>query len=244
MSFKSSKNLQSEYAISEELLIKMHTPRFELKDSTVLVFQILFWLVPNLILDAYSFYETSFAIKTYYLTQIGVTLVSISWLISTYITYLKTSGQEISTRLRRINHLWFEVTFTIQVLITIVYWGVLHHQLGDFIKSKGPYFIYYMIWLHSVPMVCIGTEFALTSQIVFMRDYKYILGFGLVYCLNNFLQTKLCSGRRPYPFMKWDELDSLVSAVVIVLFFTFKYFIVAKLTQRFSKDCKIKVKNS
>ena len=133
MSLRKTTNRPIEYAVPEDMLINMHTPRFEIEDNTVLTLQILFWLLPNLTLNVYAFIETNFMIRTYYLTQIGVSLVSISWLISTYITYLKTNGQEISTRLRRINHLWFEVTFTIQALITIVYWSVLHHQLEDYI---------------------------------------------------------------------------------------------------------------
>ena len=174
MSTRKLRDQDIEYAIPEEQLIRMHKPRFDLMDSTVLLYQILFWIAPSLCLEAYWFYETSFAIRTYYLTQIGVSLVTISWLISTYLTYAKVKGVEVSYRLRRINHLWFEITFTIQILITVVYWAVLHFQIQDYIKSRGPNFIYYMIWLHSVPMVWIGIEFLLTSQIVFLKDLKYI----------------------------------------------------------------------
>ena len=121
-------------------------------------------------------------------------------------------------------------------------WGYIIR--ATYIKSKGPYFIYYMIWLHSIPMVCIGSEFVLTSQIVFMRDYKYILAFGVFYCLNNFLQTRLWTGRRPYPFMNWDGLDSLVSAAVILLLFTLGYFIISKITHWLSKNNKLKIKTT
>ena len=240
MSTRKTRNQEYNYAFSEEELINMHRSRFDMKDCTLFKYQILFWIIPNLWMESYIFYETAIVLRTYFLTLLGVSLVTISWMISTYITYAKIKGVEVSYKLRRLNHLWFEVTFSIQILITIVYWTVLHIQSQEYFKSRGPYFVYYMIWVHTVPMIWIGAEYLLTSQIVFLRDLKYIILFGLIYSLNNFLQTKLIEGRRPYPFMTWKSWDSLVSVGVILIFFAIMYFITAKLTQKLSKNIKNK----
>ena len=244
MSTRKLKNQNDGYAVSEEELINMLKPRFNLKDRTVLLCQFIFWVIPSIIMEIYSYSEVGFKNKTYYLTQIGASLVTISSIISTYLIYAKINKIVITNRLRRINHLLFEITFAAQILITIVYWSVLHFQIQDFIKSKGPNFIYYMIWNHTIPMLWIWTEFLLSSQIIFVKDLKYIILFGLIYSFNNFLQTKLVAGKLPYPFMTWKDYNSLVSVGIILMFFWIIYIIAAKISQRFSENSNDKDKEA
>ena len=240
MSSRKLKNQKSNYAISEEQLIQMHKPRFDIKDSTVLVCQILFWIIPNLCMESYITYKDGIFIRTYYLTLIGAFLATSSWIISAYLTYTRIKGVEVSYTVRRLNHLLFEAAFTFQILITAFYWAITHHFSREKYQSKGIYHVYYIIFVHTLPMVWIGAEFLLTSQVVFLRDLKYSLLFGLIYSFNHFLQTKLIEGRRPYPFMTWESWDSLVSVGVFMTFYTIIYFISTKLTNRQSKNSKDK----
>lgn len=109
----------------------------------------------------------------------------------------------------------FEIAFATQLIVFVVYWVAIHNQIKQYIDSKGEWFRIYMCALHIVPFVCIFIDFVISQQVIYMRDIKFMLIFGVVYTFNNFLQTKMFV-RKPYPFMTWEGVDSLVAFLAIL----------------------------
>ncbi|CAI2380228.1 unnamed protein product [Moneuplotes crassus] len=74
---------------------------------------------------------------------------------------------------------------------------------------------------HLIPVLVVNLDLVL-SQFKFKKsDFVYIFIFGILFCINNFAQTKLMT-RDPYDFLTWESYDSLY--VVFGLAITFGLF--------------------
>mmetsp|Transcript_11125 Transcript_11125/g.12517 ORF Transcript_11125/g.12517 Transcript_11125/m.12517 type:complete len:88 (+) Transcript_11125:523-786(+) len=85
-------------------------------------------------------------------------------------------------------------------------------------------------------------DFVLTNRLILVKDYGYMVSFGLLYTFNNFLQTKLFD-REPYVFLTWESYDSLTAVAVIVVAMTLAYFGIAKASEKMMVKLDKKVKD-
>ena len=227
---------RSNRCATRDAMMEMEQLRFNISESNYLKFKVVALLVPNLILDFWSIYMSGATSKVYYLTCIGITLVTISLILSCYISYWKIHNQYISTGVLRVSHILFEISFTYQLLITVVYWSLLHSTapFQEGFRTRGlPYYIY-SCWNHSGPIFCMAVQFVMYKKVFITSDLKYLIGFGLSYILNNFLQTKWFV-REPYFFLTWEGIDSLAAVGVICIVSLAIYYPLAKLSELVSK---------
>ena len=62
--------------------------------------------------------------------------------------------------------------------------------------------------------------------------------FGIVYTINNLIQTKLYE-RRVYPFMDWKSYDSLVAFFVILVVQALMYFTISTISKKFAAEASV-----
>ena len=168
--------------------------------------------------------------KFYYLTWIGITTVTISLFLSSYITYARIHNIHLSTRFLKISHVLFEIAFTYQLIITSVYWLFLHDTFQDYFRQNGILTYIYNCWNHTGPMFCMAMQFLLCKKEMFLSDLSYLLIYGFAYIFNNFIQTKLFE-REPYFFLTWEGLDSIAAVLVIFVATLVVYYMIAKVSQ-------------
>ena len=183
-------------------------------------------------MDTWSFTFSDIGHRSYYLTEIGIFLVTITSVLSIYVSLMSYLNKEASTKILRAYHVIFEITLATQFIIFVVYWIAVHHTTDDLVVIMGETFRYYLFVAHIAPFVCICIDFIISKKVVYMRDLKYMIVFGTVYTFNNLFQTKMFV-RRPYPFMTWEGFDSVVAYFVIVGFLVISYWLVSKASQRF-----------
>ena len=214
----------------------MEQLRFNISNISYLKFKIVILLLPNLFLDIWSIYMSGATSKVYYLTCIGITTVTISLLLSCYISYWKIKNTFVPASILRFSHIIFEIAFTYQLLITIVYWALLHKTFSfqeKFVRRGLPYYIYSW-WNHSGPILWMMDQFIMHKKVFITSDLKYLIAFGLSYVFNNFLQTKLWV-REPYFFLTWEGIDSLAAVGVIWIVSLVIYFPLAKFSELVSE---------
>ena len=227
--------------ISRDELMEMEDLRYNINEKHYLTFKIMVLLIPNLFLDIWSVYMSGAAYKVYYLTWIGITTVTISLFLSSYITYARVHDLHVSTRLLKISHVIFEIAFTYQLIITSVYWMLLHDTYQDYFNEHGLVTYIYSWWNHSGPMACMIIQFLLCKKEMFLSDLSYLLIYGLAYVLNNFVQTKLFD-REPYFFLTWEGFDSIAAVIIIIFTVTLVvYYMIAKVSQIVFNKNRIKL---
>ena len=92
---------------SRDELLEMEQLRFNISDISYLKFKIAILMLPNLFLDIWSIYMSGATSKVYYLTCIGITIVTISLLLSCYISYWKIKNTFVSASILKISHIIF-----------------------------------------------------------------------------------------------------------------------------------------
>ena len=86
---------RSNWCATRDAMMEMEQLRFNISENNYLKFKVVALLVPNLILDFWSIYMSGATSKVYYLTCIGITLVTISLILSCCISYWKIHNQYI-----------------------------------------------------------------------------------------------------------------------------------------------------
>ena len=125
-----------EYPENDDQLRNMYKPRFKISEINALFLKVIFWFIPNFALNVFWINEDGFALQTYYLTFIGINIVTISTFLSILISIGNISKIKLGHKLLRGSHMVFELTFSMQILITFVYWTVLHSKINDFTAGK------------------------------------------------------------------------------------------------------------
>ena len=172
-------------------LMNMHKGRFGASVSTLFLIKLIFCALPTIGFFIYFAPITKFLYKIYYLTQLGETMVVISYLMSLYISFAQVSGIKLSYRFLRIHHILFELAFSIQIIIFLVYWSVLHGTFDDYVRENGIIFHYLLLEIHSVPALSIFFEFTVGNYTIDIEDLKYGVCFAILYTIHNFIITKL-----------------------------------------------------
>mmetsp|Transcript_18875 Transcript_18875/g.21114 ORF Transcript_18875/g.21114 Transcript_18875/m.21114 type:complete len:137 (-) Transcript_18875:43-453(-) len=128
----------------------------------------------------------------------------------------------------------FESSFVAQYLITMVYWGLL--SKSDFERKAGNNFLIGLaIIQHSFPII-VATISMILSKMKFRKDdFVKITIFGLIYSFNNFLQTMILV-RKPYNFLTWEGIDSVIAVLVLIVVFGSFYVLVCYILDAITSD--------
>ena len=101
------------------------------------------------------------------------------------------------------NHFLFELGLLFEIIISLVYWILIHHH--NIARNLEWDNMFHKIIGHSIPMVSMVINFLITD-IVLVRDHiSFLYKFGLFYIFINYVGF-LYKGHPLYPFMMWDSL--------------------------------------
>lgn len=85
--------------------------------------------------------------------------------------------------------IFFEVFMTMNIVITVVFWGVITQFKDVFGRSAG--FLAYSSYIHSTPLIMFMFEYGLHSIPVIKRHIVIIFPIGVIYALINLTHTKI-----------------------------------------------------
>mmetsp|Transcript_32390 Transcript_32390/g.28684 ORF Transcript_32390/g.28684 Transcript_32390/m.28684 type:complete len:231 (-) Transcript_32390:29-721(-) len=218
----------SKEGVSDRQLDRFHESR--LGGNVGLFFlRIILVLIPNLYTEYITSFYTTGLRRTYYFTQISMNLVTIVAILGVIISFFKIIGVKSPRFVLRIYQVLFETTFVSQIIVFVVYWLAIHHTKDELVKELGPGSLEYLIISHIIPFLCISVDLLIARPVVIQAELKYMVYYGIAYILNNFIQTKIFDWR-PYPFMTWENYNSLIAAVVIMAVMMVFYTISSKFT--------------
>lgn len=102
-------------------------------------------------------------------------------------------------------------------MIVMVYWPFIHEQtLIDIAPRNDPIVYWIIIVIHIWPFLAVVANVAISRTLFIYEHYGYLLGFGVVYMIINFIATKVI-GRPLYPFLPWDHYSSLFVAIGLLV---------------------------
>lgn len=119
----------------------------------------------------------------------------------------------------------FEMTMTMNIVITVVFWSVITQYKDVFNRPAA--FLAYTSYTHSLPLVTFLFEYSLHTVPVIKRHIIIIFTIGVLYALINLTHTKI-SGNPIYPPLSWDTVASVMFGIGVVVFsvvsFSLLYF--------------------
>ena len=146
-----------------------------------------------------------------YLTNWGIVLVLMSLCFSAYMPY----QQDYRKRpcLMASHHLLFSLALIIQLIVTVVYWTMLHKtvmQRNSHMKGACLY-----QWLaHTIPVFGIAYNFTVTDFLFYRGLKRLFMLILFCYLSLNFTMT-MVTGNVTYWFLAWK--DPMLSIIVILL---------------------------
>lgn len=124
--------------------------------------------------------------QIYFFTNIGNNMVALSALLS----FMLGNGKpERNPRLHKYASILTEYSFPVQILITAVYWPVLHKSMTTVAEQNGSKSMYWLFCIsHSWPLVASFLHVLFTKCVFVPQvNWKYLARAGPVYlCLNAF----------------------------------------------------------
>ena len=153
-----------------------------------------------------------------YLTNWGICIVLVSLSVSTYVPLCRDYKRQPG--LMAFNHLMMSLSIVVELVVTFVYWTMVHKQVMKSNEGNLPA-IYYAYAAHIIPSLTCLYNF-LVTDFLFYRSYSAVL-FILtgVYLSVNCIKTKL-TGNIAYWFLRFDDM---LSIYVVIFFMSAAIFI-------------------
>ena len=214
---------ESNKEVSTEYFIEMNRSRWGFSPGLHLILRLVLTLLPIATLETLWVYEISFLIRFYFLTNFVATLWLISHLFGSYIALCDWLGRKPSFGILRFQHIMYEVTLMGSLMVTIVYWSILH-QGNMKLKAKRGIYIQWLAILHHIIPIFWGIVDIMISKYIFKYgDWIYMAYGGFGWTLNNLIQTKLFD-RSPYVFLTWEDRNSIYAVLFLFIFIMIFYF--------------------
>ncbi|CAI2380651.1 unnamed protein product [Moneuplotes crassus] len=215
-------------SISLNQLHNFHNSRMG-GDFIVLVLRIVFLLIPMVYTEYVTISTTELKRRFYFFTLFSMTKVDVFTFLAITISLMKVFKINVPRKLLRVHQILFETTFVSQVIVFIIYWVAIHHTMDDLIAEQGQEFVKYLYVSHIIPFLCISAELFISKPVVLQSELIYMIYYGSIYTVSNFIQTKL-TNVRPYPFMTWEDYTSVIAFFVILLFMIVIYTVSSQIT--------------
>ena len=135
------------------VFMNMSRSRFGLSPLTHFLLKLLLCFMPIFIFEFLMYEHIFFLLRFYFLTNLGCTLALMIELLSVYVAFCDLIGKKLSRSFLRVHHLMFELIFVTQVMITIVYWVILHKDNMIAKKDRGDFIIIMSMLHHAIPVV-------------------------------------------------------------------------------------------
>ena len=171
----------------------------------------IFFAVLHVLLIACWFHLYGWGMFEQYLTNWGICLILVSLCVSTYIPYCEDYKKRPG--LMAFNHIILSVAIVLELIVTIVYWTLVHKDVMR--RNAGnPLALYYQYAAHTIPTLSCLYNFWATDFLFYRRYSRVLVCLTTIYLSVNCLTTKM-TGNISYWFLRFDDLLSLY----ICLFF-------------------------
>eukprot|EP00347_Sterkiella_histriomuscorum_P010176 403377314 len=198
-------------------------------------------LCVNGMIQIWSLGLLDFYVNFCFLTHWGLHIVSISLVLNIVCAVLFNKHNQIP--LVKATAILTEIAFVSQVCIVALYWSLIH---ADVIKDLDGHrarrgerwteqFYQLMIIVHSLPAVAIFINIIISKVVLCFEHLPYMLVYGFTYLTCNLCATKYL-GRPLYSFLTWEDFNTVIIALVIILGNTLAYFLVCKFMKIFRGD--------
>lgn len=127
------------------------------------------------------------------------------------------------------HHILFEISFMMNFITMVVFWSVLFNQ-ALIECNNHPGRINNVYYAHLVPGISVLINFIISDAVIRASHVKIILPISAVYGYVNYLEVKSL-GRPLYWFLTWEDMTSVYIYLGLMVFFSFVYIGLAKLTK-------------
>ncbi|TNV76366.1 hypothetical protein FGO68_gene17695 [Halteria grandinella] len=154
-----------------------------------------------------------------YMTMWGNTTSLITSFFSLYITIKGT--ENVGSKIKKWNYLLLEFVFSMEMVITVIYWTVLHDMIMAKLKAEGnEHGIPLQIGIHSVPLIAVCCNVVLSKVRFDPGSWKITFVATTIFMFVNY-GGKEFTGKPLYPFLPWDgSFRTYFNAVFLVLIST------------------------
>lgn len=119
-----------------------------------------------------------------------------------YIVYRSPEAHKSRTFLWKAANFFFEISFTLEILIPIFYWGILYSKIP--FDHEGDRF-FATVCVHLITAMTLWIDMCFNMIPFYKRHLYLILAFGMCYNVINFVVTKV-NGYPVYPGLGWDDV--------------------------------------
>ena len=114
-----------------------------------------------------------------------------NWTLVVTVLYLVLAIASTNTRslsLLALHHIWFEISFMMNIIVVIVFWSTLYKDAiseceGDELRIWNVYFA------HIIPGASVFINFIFTDVTMTPTHYKMVASISILYGYVNYLET-------------------------------------------------------
>ena len=153
----------------------------------------------------------SYTSHLFYLTNWGLEFSVVSCFLSFYLG----RNRQVSHTLMKCTCVCLELALAMQLVIVAVYWPVLHRGMLEELAPLNDWLIVQvMVHIHWFPFFAVFLNMSLSKTVPIAAHYHYIIQFGCVYMVFNYIGTQF-KGHPLYPFMPWTDYMTVVKGAGI-----------------------------
>ena len=167
-----------------------------------------------------------------YVTLWGCTL---SWVTSVLALYLSWKPSSRHPFLLASLHTLIEFNMSMELIITVVYWQMIHEDVVVKLQDQGDDLsIFINVYIHFLPLVSMASLVVFSNIRFQARHFPFTLVVSTGFILVNFTAVKI-TGVVYYSFFPFDDVQSWVTALVLVLCASWCYLVTARVVNLMPK---------
>jgi len=157
-----------------------------------------------------------------------------------YLSVKVTSDPSVSYGLLAIHHLLYTIVIVMQIVVTSVYWSLMHEGLMKKYEGKLKQQIVNGYLIHIIPQIICFSNAYMTNTVLSSKLLKIVVIGGVFFSINNCAST-LMRGKPVYPILPWDSMNSVYFCIVLLIATSTLYGAMCKLDEYLKQDSLIKV---
>ena len=106
-----------------------------------------------------------------------------------------------------------------EVIVTSVYWPMLHEELYAVYIVEKPVWIYYLWTAHSIPLICLVIDFAISNFTFVFEHIKVVWAIAVIYTILSLISVFVYD-QVIYSFMTFRDIKSYVILIGLIISIT------------------------
>ena len=150
---------------------------------------------------------------------------NLAWILPLLSVYL--SKNPARSPLRKLTLQLTEFTMSMQIVITLVYWLMIHHEVKPKLEAEGRELMLFInIYIHFLPLLSMIILVLLQNTGFSAKHFPFTFVVSCVFILVNFASCKI-AGKQYYPFFPFNDVQSWITAAFLVVSATVCYVVTA-----------------